>query len=63
LTSELETALSAARRAGEVLHTGFGAEHAITYKGEVDFVTEVDKEAERVRGRPRRWSLGWYTTR
>jgi myo-inositol-1(or 4)-monophosphatase len=48
LTSELETALSAARRAGEVLRAGFGAEHEITYKGEVDFVTEVDKEAERV---------------
>jgi myo-inositol-1(or 4)-monophosphatase len=48
VTSELETALSAARRAGEVLRAGFGAEHAITYKGEVDIVTEVDKEAERV---------------
>ena len=48
MTSELETALSAARKAGEVLRTGFGAEHAITYKGEVDIVTEVDAEAERV---------------
>ena len=48
VTSELETALSAARKAGEVLRTGFGAEHAITYKGEVDIVTEVDAEAERV---------------
>jgi myo-inositol-1(or 4)-monophosphatase len=48
LTSELEAALSAARRAGEVLRAGFGAEHAITYKGEVDLVTEVDEEAERV---------------
>jgi myo-inositol-1(or 4)-monophosphatase len=48
VTSELETALTAARRAGEVLHAGFGTEHAITYKGEVDFVTEVDKEAEQV---------------
>ena len=33
LTSELEAALSAARRAGEVLRAGFGTEHAITYKG------------------------------
>jgi myo-inositol-1(or 4)-monophosphatase len=41
-------ALSAARRAGEVLRAGFGTEHAITYKGEVDLVTEVDTEAERV---------------
>ena len=48
MTSELEVALSAARWAGEVLREGFGAEHAITYKGEVDLVTEVDAEAERV---------------
>ncbi len=48
LTSELGAALSAARKAGEVLRAGFGAEHAITYKGEVDLVTEVDEEAERV---------------
>jgi myo-inositol-1(or 4)-monophosphatase len=48
LAKELEVALSAARRAGEVLRSGFGAEHAITYKGEVDLVTEVDEEAERV---------------
>jgi myo-inositol-1(or 4)-monophosphatase len=48
LRSELEVALSAARRAGEVLRAGFGAEHAITYKGEVDLVTEIDEEAERV---------------
>jgi myo-inositol-1(or 4)-monophosphatase len=48
LTSELEAALSAARSAGEVLRAGFGTEHAITYKGEVDLVTEIDKEAERV---------------
>jgi myo-inositol-1(or 4)-monophosphatase len=27
---------------------GFGTEHAITYKGEVELVTEVDTEAERV---------------
>ena len=48
MTRELEVALSAAKEAGEVLRKGFGAEHAITYKGEVDLVTEVDKEAERV---------------
>jgi myo-inositol-1(or 4)-monophosphatase len=48
LTSEVEAALSAAKQAGEVLHAGFGAEHAITYKGEVDFVTEIDEEAEQV---------------
>jgi myo-inositol-1(or 4)-monophosphatase len=48
LSKELDVALSAARRAGEVLRAGFGTEHAITYKGEVDLVTEVDGEAERV---------------
>ena len=48
VTSELETALSAAMKASEVLSAGFGAEHAITYKGEVDFVTEIDEEAEKV---------------
>jgi myo-inositol-1(or 4)-monophosphatase len=48
LTRELEAALSAARSAGDVLRISFGAEHAITYKGEVDLVTEVDEEAERV---------------
>jgi myo-inositol-1(or 4)-monophosphatase len=46
--SEREVTLSAARKAGEVLRAGFGAEHAITYKGEVDLLTEVDEEAERV---------------
>jgi myo-inositol-1(or 4)-monophosphatase len=48
LSKELETALSAARRAGDVLRAGFGREHAITYKGELDLVTEVDEEAERM---------------
>ena len=48
MTSELEIALSAARRAGEVLRAGFGTEHTITYKGEVDLLTEIDEEAERV---------------
>jgi myo-inositol-1(or 4)-monophosphatase len=48
VTSELEVALSAARSAGELLRAGFGAEHDITYKGEVDLVTEIDEEAERV---------------
>ena len=48
MSRELEVALSAARKAGEVLRTGFGAEHAITYKGEVDLVTEIDEEAERL---------------
>ena len=48
MTRELDAALSAAKEAGEVLRKGFSAEHTITYKGEVDLVTEVDEEAERV---------------
>jgi myo-inositol-1(or 4)-monophosphatase len=48
VSKELDTALSAARKAGEVLRSRFGTEHKITYEGEVDLVTEVDAEAERV---------------
>jgi myo-inositol-1(or 4)-monophosphatase len=48
LTKELEAARSAAREAGEVLREGFGWQHSVRYKGEVDLVTEVDEEAERV---------------
>jgi myo-inositol-1(or 4)-monophosphatase len=48
MTSELEAALSAARRAGEVLRAAFGTEHSITYKGEVDLLTEIDEQAERL---------------
>jgi len=48
MTSELEVAFRAARRAGEVLRAGFGTEHSITYKGEVDLLTEIDEQAERV---------------
>jgi myo-inositol-1(or 4)-monophosphatase len=48
LTNELEAAMSAAREAGEVLRNGFGEEHSVKYKGEVDLVTEVDEQAERV---------------
>ena len=48
MTRELEAATSAAREAAEVLRSGFGVEQAIRYKGEVDLVTEVDEQAERV---------------
>ena len=47
LNSELETARAAAKQAGEVL-LPLRCEHDITYKGEVDFVTEIDEEAERM---------------
>ena len=48
MTKELETAMLAARDAGEVLREGFGQQHSVRYKGEVDLVTEVDEQAERV---------------
>jgi myo-inositol-1(or 4)-monophosphatase len=48
VTRELEAALSAANEAGEVLRTGFGSQHSVRYKGEVDLVTEVDEQAEQV---------------
>jgi myo-inositol-1(or 4)-monophosphatase len=46
LTRELEVAVAAAKAAGEVLRNGFGRRHEISYKGEVDLVTEADKQAE-----------------
>lgn len=48
MTGELEAAKAAATRAGRVLREGFGSRHSITYKGEVDLVTEVDERAEQV---------------
>jgi len=48
LTKEIEAALSAAREAGEVLRGAFGKEQVVRYKAEVDIVTEVDEQAERV---------------
>ena len=48
MTRELQTALSAVKEAGEVLHKGFGWQHSVRYKGEVDLVTEVDERAEQV---------------
>lgn len=41
--SDLE---SLARGAGEILRAGYGKRHQITHKGQVDLVTEVDKESE-----------------
>jgi hypothetical protein len=42
LAKELESARSAAKGAGKVLRNGFGRQHSVRYKGEVDVVTEVD---------------------
>ncbi len=48
MAEELEAALEAARRAGEVLREGFGTHHRVRYKGEVDIVTETDERSEEV---------------
>jgi myo-inositol-1(or 4)-monophosphatase len=48
VTKELEVALSAAKEVGEMLRKGFGWQHSVRYKGEVDLVTEVDEQAEQV---------------
>jgi myo-inositol-1(or 4)-monophosphatase len=48
VSRELEAAILAAKEAGEVLRGGFGWQHSVRYKGEVDIVTEVDEQAERV---------------
>jgi myo-inositol-1(or 4)-monophosphatase len=48
MTKELEVAISAAWEASGVLREGFGWQHSVRYKGEVDLVTEVDERAEQV---------------
>ncbi|MDP9379108.1 MAG: inositol monophosphatase [Chloroflexota bacterium] len=45
---ELETAVAAARAAGEVLHRYLSQGITVRYKGPVDLVTQADVEAERV---------------
>jgi myo-inositol-1(or 4)-monophosphatase len=40
--------MSAANEAGGVLREAFGWQHSVKYKGEVDLVTEMDEQAERV---------------
>jgi myo-inositol-1(or 4)-monophosphatase len=35
-----------ARRAGEILRTGYNQEHQVGYKGVIDLVTEVDHQSE-----------------
>jgi myo-inositol-1(or 4)-monophosphatase len=41
--SDLE---SLARGAGDILRAGYGKSHQITHKGQVDLVTEIDKQSE-----------------
>ena len=42
----LETAIEAAREAGAIILAGHGSPKKITYKGEVDLVTETDRRSE-----------------
>jgi myo-inositol-1(or 4)-monophosphatase len=35
-----------ARRAGEILRSGFGQNHQVDFKGELDLVTEMDRRSE-----------------
>ena len=36
-----------ARQAGVILRNGFGRQHQIDYKGEIDLVTETDRQSEK----------------
>lgn len=60
MTEELEAALAAARRAGDVLREGFGARHQVRFKGEVDIVTETDERAEEVIREALLWAYPSY---
>jgi len=46
LTKELETAIVAAKAAGEVARASFGRPQSVEHKGEADLVTEADERAE-----------------
>ena len=46
--SEINLAIEAARRAGQVLLDHYNRPHEITYKGIINLVTEVDQESERL---------------
>ncbi|MEX2160508.1 MAG: inositol monophosphatase family protein [Anaerolineales bacterium] len=44
---KIEDLIAIARGAGEILRAGFGKQHQIEFKGEIDLVTEVDHQSER----------------
>jgi len=46
MTSELETAILAARQAGQILRHRFGGQFKVDYKGAIDPVTEMDHQAQ-----------------
>jgi len=41
-----EFIINLAKGAGEILRAGYGKEHSIKFKGPIDMVTEIDREAE-----------------
>jgi myo-inositol-1(or 4)-monophosphatase len=41
-----KTALKAAMEAGDILRRNFGKRHKISYKGEIDLITEIDLRSE-----------------
>ncbi|NPV57293.1 MAG: inositol monophosphatase [Anaerolineae bacterium] len=42
----LETIIAWARHAGDILRQGFGQQHQVNYKSEIDLVTEMDHRSE-----------------
>lgn len=46
MTPTLQELESLARRAGEILRSGYESEHEVKYKSEIDLVTEVDHQSE-----------------
>ena len=50
VTSRLELAIDLARRAGELLRSGYGHAGAVRYKGPIDPVTEYDLQGDVARG-------------
>lgn len=46
MTPSIEYIIDLAKKAGEILRQRFNEPHQIEYKGEIDIVTEADKESE-----------------
>lgn len=48
MSTELDGAVRAARAAGELLRANAAGGHALHFKGEINFATEIDRQAERL---------------
>lgn len=46
--SEINIAIEAARRAGQILREHYNQPHDIAYKGTIDLVTEMDRQSEKL---------------